>query len=180
MNKMNRRNLLQTSAIGFATWLSGCQRSRHPRSTTTKRPAKTIGLSPTVKRTPNGWELEVIVTNEDDWDASFRDVRMLAYAANGTKVCEAKVGNLTSSGNFQRTVEVTCSGFPTIITATAKETPCENAFIPVLQWTGTKKQRNETVEHGEWPWEKTYRKCDEELPPERVVKRANTTSTDEK
>lgn len=169
---MNRRGLLRTSVIGLVAGLAGCQRSGRNHSTTTKKRPKSIGISPTVKKIPGGWSLKVTVTNEDDWDASFHDVQLLAYTTNGIKTCEAKIGNLTSSSGFQRTVETTCSAFPAIITTTAEETPCENALIPVLRWTGTDAQRRQTVAHDEWPWSSTYRKCGEELPPERVIKRS--------
>lgn len=174
---MKRRHLLRTSALGLTIGLAGCQSSQKTGTTTRKDHEKVLALSPTVRKSSDGWELTVIASNEYDWDTSIYDIQVVAYATNGTKVGEAHVGDLLSSGDFQRTVEMTCSGFPAIVTATTRETPCGNASIPVLWWTGTDAQRNEIVEDGEWPWEKTYRKCSEELPPERILEKFETAST---
>lgn len=175
---MKRRNLIEISATAIITWLTGCQTSSRSDSTTTKSHTKSMDISPTVLKTTDGWTLKVVVANEDDWDASFYDVRLLAYAVNGTKVCDVAVGDLASSGDFQQTVKTECSAFPAIITASSRESPCENALIPVLRWTGTDAQRKQTVSHGEWPWNSTYRKCGENLPPERVLTTIGTTTGD--
>lgn len=174
---MNRRYFLYTSAIGFVSGLSGCQRSNRTRPTTTKKSfTKHLRLSPAVSETANGWQLKVIVRNVHDWHTSIHDIQVLAYAANGSKVCEAQVGDLLKTGDFKRTVEMTCSAFPIIITATSRETACEDALIPVLRWIGTDAQRKSTVTSDKQAWKSTYRKCGEDLLPQRVLDKVETST----
>lgn len=173
---MNRRNLLRAFGFGVTSLLAGCQESKRSSSKTAKSNNKSMDISPTVLKTDNGWKLKAIVANEDDWDASFHEIRLFAYDINGTKVCEEPVGDLTSSGEFQRTVQTTCSAFPAIVTATTQESPCQNALIPVLWWTGTKAQQKKTVAPDEWPWESTFQKCGEELPPQRILNKFENSS----
>lgn len=175
---MNRRHFLHVSAIGLIPSLAGCQQSNQTRPTTTKSSTKHLRLSPTVYKTAKEWQLEVIVRNVHDWHTSIHDIQVLAYGANGAKVCEAQVGDLLKTGDFKRSVEITCSTFPVIITATARETPCEDALIPVLRWIGTDVQRKQTVAPGEQVWKSTYRKCGEDLPPQRVLDKVDTSSTE--
>lgn len=136
-NEMKRRHLLRKCTLGVMIGLTSCQSTQKTGITTQQDHNKILALSPSVRRTSNRWELKIIATNEYDWDTSLYDVEVVAYTTDGTKVCEAHVGDLLSSGDFQRTVKMTCSRFPAIVTATMRETPCEKASIPVLRWTGT-------------------------------------------
>jgi hypothetical protein len=162
------------SSFGFVFGLTGCQSYNDSESTTKRNHKKALSLSPIVKKVNRGWAVKVVVRNEDDWDASFRDIQVLAYTPDGTKVCESHVGDLLQSGDFKRTVEMTCSAFPTIITATARESPCENALIPVIYWVGSKAQKTATIASGEIVWKDVYRQCEEALPPQRVLEKFET------
>ncbi len=183
---MNRRRLLRAStaalAGGVAT-LAGCADPSGSGEPTEGGRTRVMSLSPTVRKTADGWRLEVIVENEHNWDTSFHDVRVLAFAADGTELCEADVGDLVAPGGDSRTVETSCSAFPAIVTATARETPCEDALIPVDRWVGTDAQRTRTVTPGNVVWEDTYRKCGEGVPPKRVLDETDgggrATSTDD-
>lgn len=174
---MNKRDFLRLSAAGIVSSLAGCQRSDGSSTTTTKKTVtKRLSLTPTVSNTMNKWQLEVVARNVHDWHTSIYDIHILAYDSNGAKVCEAQVGDLLSSGDFKRTIETTCSTFPAIITATARETPCEGTLIPVLRWIGTDEQRKQTAFPEEQVWESTYRKCGEDLPPQRVLDKFETSA----
>lgn len=178
MNEMKRRYFLQMSAFGFTVGLPGCQRFTDADPTTTESYNQIMAIFPKVKKVSDGWSLEAQVVNEYPQHTSFHDIQLLAYTADGSKICEAKVGDLLKPTGDAETVETTCSEFPAIITATARESPCEKALIPVDYWVGTDAQKTTTLASDEIVWKDTYRKCDEELPPQRILDEFKT-STEE-
>lgn len=135
-----------------------------------------MNIFPEVQKDPDGWLLEAKVVNVHDWHTSFHDVQILAFTANGRKVCQVLVGDLSG---HKRIVETTCVQFPSIIMATAKETPCENAHIPVVRWAGTEDQQTRTFTSGERLWKSTLRKCNEKVPPERILDKFETVTEDQ-
>lgn len=173
---MKRRQFLNLSAIATVMGLSGCQQLGDSGTTTDAGTNKVLNILPKVDKVSDRWLLEAMVINEYPQDASFHEIRLLAYTANGDKVCETEVGDLLKPTGDMATVKVNCPKFPAIITATAQESPCENALIPVDYWTGTNAQRTGTVATDEILWKDTYRKCGEALPPMRVVNKTNSTS----
>jgi hypothetical protein len=155
--------------------IAGCQRSESPKSTTAEGVTKTMDIFPKIQKISDDWVMEARVINVHDWHTSFHEVRLLAFTANGTKICEAPVGDLSG---HKKTVETTCSKFPSIIAATARESPCKNVNIPIVWWTSTKDKRTRTFTPGEKPWESTYQRCEEGMPPDRVLDEFETTSED--
>ena len=187
MIEMKRRDLLSTAATVLLLTVAGCADSTGSEKTTNGGHTKELDLSPTVTKTPDGWSLTVIVGNEHNWHTSFHGVQVLAFTADGTKICEADAGDLLAPGDATRTVKMTCSAFPAIVTATARETPCDDARLQIVRWAGAEAQRRQTVEPGEVVWEYSYCKCGEQVPPKRVLGGSNDggrstgeTSTDER
>jgi hypothetical protein len=134
-----------------------------------------MNIFPEVQKNSGKWLLEARIVSVHDWHTSFHEVRLLAFDTEGTKICEAPVGELSG---HKKTVDTTCSKFPSIIAATARESPCKKAQIPIVWWTSTKEKRTSTFTPGKRPWKSTYRECDEDLPPERILDEFKT-STEE-
>lgn len=176
---MKRRHILQALAGSSIGLLSGCQQFQRSEQTITERNNKVLNIFPQTQKVTDGWSLEAKVVNVHNWDTSFHDIQLFAYATDGTRVGEAQVGDLIEPGGEKRTVETTCAEFPAIITATAQETPCENALIPINYWVGTDAQRTGNVSDEEILWKDTYRKCGEDLPPTRILDKFETISEDD-
>jgi hypothetical protein len=175
---MKRRHYLQALVGTSAVGLSGCQQLQPSETKITERKNKVLNIFPQAQKSANGWLLKAKVVNVHNWDTSFHDIQLYSYTTDGTKVGETQVGDLIEPGGDKRTVEMTCSEFPAIITATARETPCEDALLPINYWVGTEAQRTETVDDEEVLWKDTYRKCREDLPPKRVLEKFDRASED--
>lgn len=175
---MKHRYFLQVLTGSSLIGLAGCQRFQRSNQTTTEEHDKVMNIIPQVQKIADEWLLEAKVVNVYNWDTSFHDVQLLAYAADGAKIGETQVGDLVKPGGDEQIVETTCSEFPIIITATARETPCEDALLPINYWVGTDAQRTETVDDEEVLWKDTYRECGEDLPPKRVLEKFNRASGD--
>jgi hypothetical protein len=144
---------------------AGCSVTSPPRENPDR-----LALYPTVAETTSAWELSVEVRNVNDWDREFRDVTVLGYDETGQRVCRAEVGDLDGDSGHRRTVTVSCSSFPAIVTATTAESPCEEDIaVKILYWVGTAEQRGTDPNENEIVWKSTVQRCNESLPPNRVI-----------
>lgn len=50
-------------------------------------------------------------------------------------------------------------------------TPCEGAKINIVYWIGPETDREAAMDGRQLPWENTDRRCDEPIPPQRVMDR---------
>lgn len=147
--------------------LSGCgQRGEGERS-------PRLRLYPGVEQTDNGWQMEFRVRHKTDWQASIHDVSVIAFDGRGNEVCRVDVGDFPEHGRNEHIDTVTCEGFPAIITATARETPCEGAQIQLFYYVSDQDPADVGNVNDSSRWEGTWRQCDEELPPERVLEEVN-------
>lgn len=128
-----------------------------------------LTISPQISETGGSWELTARVENDYNWDVEIHNITVIAFNETGTEVCRADAGDLGHS----RTVTLTCGTFPTIITATADESPCDGAKIDIYYWVGSDEERGSPNDIS--LWETTHRRCDESLPPKRVLEKVNAT-----
>lgn len=171
---MDRRVFLRGCGLALFGSIPGC--SSEPIGTA--KPDPKLQISPKVEEIENGWEL---TSNLSVSLESLHGVTLLAYTGAGSEVCRQQAGDFDVPGipgGTEKTVTTTCSRFPAIITATAKETPCDGANIEILYWIGTDEQRHEDVAGDVKLWETTTRRCDEQLPPQRVIRNVNATETE--
>lgn len=117
--------------------------------------------------TDSGWMLEGYVENEDPASVTVHNVTVVAYSGGGEKVCETYLGTLNGT-NHRPDVSIECTGFPAIVTATAREPLCEKVYINIGVWEGTDQQKRSQYDDPEL-WGRYERDCDGTLPPERFV-----------
>lgn len=163
MGSLGRREAIRILGTGAIVALAGCHGNRGD------EPSPTLRLSPSLELTETGWRVTVRVRHKTDSVASIHDVTVLGFSDHGESVCQVNVGDFTSPGEFEATESVTCEDFPAIITATARESPCDGAQIELLYYVGGDEQRDSGSVNDGSLWEGNYRKCDEEVPPEHVV-----------
>lgn len=132
-----------------------------------------LTLSVQVEQKDSGWELMASVRNDHNWYVAFHDVTLVAFSDAGDEVCRSIVGDFPKNGTASQSVTVTCDAFPAILSATAEESPCDGARIEIQYWVGTAEQRRAELSNDEVVWESTYQKCDEPLPPSRVLTNVN-------
>lgn len=157
MVSFSRRSVLQLLSTGAIVGFAGCivdfqrDRERHPR----------LRISPNVDQTETGWQMEVRVKHTSDTVTSIHDVTVIAFDNHGREVCQLNAGDFPRGGRHEATETTDCDDFPAIVTATAEESPCDGANIQIVYWTGSEEER--------FPWDDTFRECDESLPPGRVL-----------
>ena len=107
--------------------------------------------------------------SSDEWN-TFHEVRVLGYTRSGELVCEKELGAVSHDG--QQTIEITCSGFPYLLTFDAAESPCdEDTEIKISTYQGVRT-------NAETDWFSSHtRTCNEGLPPEHALP-DDTTGTD--
>ena len=163
---MKRRTLLRFCGSGTIVALGGCNAGQKE----SNDPSPILTLSAQVERKGGGWELTVSVRNDHNWYIAFHDVTLVAFTDDGDEVCSSFVGDFPKNGAASRSVTVSCDAFPAILSATATESPCDGAKIEIQYWVGETEQRGAELSNDEIVWDSTYRKCDEALPPRRVLR----------
>jgi len=172
---MDRRTLLRSFTVGATAVAAGCGRY--------------VGNPPEPKRLEiqfrslrpidNGYRLSVQLSNNGEPQDTIENATLLAYSESGELVCRKEAGRLNAE-RLQTNVTVTCSDFPAIITGSSDTSICDGIEIPIIHWTGTDDQKEvhmpEDVPEGVVWFENTLRECDQELPPERLLKNNNETS----
>lgn len=174
MNKMNRRTLIRLGTCGLFASVSGCDRVQENDS----NPVPVLTLSTNVETIDSEWELHVTVRNNHNWHVSFHNVTVLGFDESGAEVCRAHVGHLLENESASKSTTIACQEFPAIVTATVEESPCDGAKIEIQYWIGTRQQRRGESRDGEIDWESTQRRCEEPIPPSRVVDQVNRTEDD--
>lgn len=151
-------------AAGLAA-LAGC-------GTTATGSGGPRSLTPTltkVRRHPEGWLLSTIVeATAERSGAAFHDVSLLGYALDGTRVCEKPLGDLPIPGGV-RTQQVTavCSGFPTVVTLDAAESPCDDGVALAVAVADRVPTGSTPAEEPDGvAWSTRDRRCGEGLPPD--------------
>lgn len=116
-----------------------------------------------VEETEDGWvvtfELQKQHQGPDELKA-FHDVRVHGYDRSRTEVCSKKIGTITEPyhGGDGLSVELECSEFPTMLTYSAAESPCDEEINTELAVA--------TYDEADGWKVVTYRGCNEGLPPE--------------
>ena len=168
---MNRRLFTRFLCGSMSVLYAGCSGQLKGNGEISPR----LDIFAVVERTDSGWKLTVRARNTLDWDVSLHDVTILAFSDTGEEVCQAYVGDLIKLEEPDRTVTANCSAFPAIITGDAEESPCDGAKIEIIYWIGSDEQRHSDVPNDVKLWEDTYRKCNEPVPPDRVLEQVHTT-----
>lgn len=140
-------------------------------------PDPRLRVYPRVEQTRDSWEMSVRVRNMYDWDTSFHDVTVVAFDESGTEVCRVDVGDFPQNGRFEASKTISCREFPAIVTATAEESPCDGANIGITYWTGPDDLRGEEIPEGRIVWDRTFRECNEDLAPDRVIANVSTSAS---
>lgn len=141
---LSRRSLIEGGATVLVSSLAGCY-TAHPPSTFKELviyPSTTPdATSPDVEKRGSTWVAHLTLVNESvtrTEAGNFHDVRVVAYSREGSVVCSKRVGDVTyENDSFSDgvTVRLECSSFPYEITATARETPCdETVEIQLLRY----------------------------------------------
>lgn len=164
----SRRTFVGTLSVAMYGLLSGCGGVEYPRN-------RSLGFTVVkIIEEQNGtYEMGVefkksATGSSDEWN-TFHDVRILGYTRSGKLACEKKLGAVTRDS--QQKVELSCSGFPYLLTFDAAESPCDEDTelgIATYQADATIEKSWQTKWHGGRP-----RHCDEPLPPEDLLPNAN-------
>lgn len=162
---MNRRIFMGLFCSGASLFSVGC----NGRFGNNGEIDPQLDLFASVERTESNWRLTVRTRNTLDTDVSIHNITVLAFNDAGEEVCRSNVGDLIKFEDRDRTVTVRCTDFPAIISAKARESPCDGAKIEILYWIGSEAQRGADLPDDVKVWEDTYRNCGESLPPERVL-----------
>ena len=165
---MRRRQLLRQCGVGIAAVLAGCgQFVGQP------DPPQTLNIDISqVVPVSSGWQLR-LATEAVPVTESIPEVRLVAYTEAGELVCEKVIGEL-DGGTTEH--QLSCSEFPAIISARTG-LDCERVNVQIVYWDGTPEQRqrriSEEITGEEFVYQNTRWKCDESLPPERVLSTDN-------
>lgn len=155
-SNVKRRQVLTLLGVSSVSSISGCGGNRvgaDPRETLEFRYA-------TVETTDRGWSL--LARTHVPRTGRVPAVRIVAYSLSGELVGATRVGDLLVGGDH----EVRCSAVPVVLTATTALS-CEEIDVEMLYWTGPTEY--DRIGPNDSRWEKTTRRCDETLPPERVL-----------
>jgi hypothetical protein len=119
------------------------------------------------------WESKTFVENLRGNSHPFHDVVLRSFDNGGEELEVVSIGAIPTPDD-RRVVEIQfeTEEFPAIQTATAQQSPCDKVEIEMVYWTGSDDQRNEGPNDHGAPWQSTTRRCNESVPPERVVERA--------
>lgn len=155
---IHRRLLLSLIGAGMATSLAGCGQPE-------REPFRRLSFQTDVdaEETEDGWlvsvELVKLHQGPDDL-TTFHDVRVHGYDHDRAEVCSKEIGTIADRypGGNGIHVEIECSAFPTMLTYSAAESPCDEEINTEL---------GVMVYDDDDGWElTTYRDCKEGLPPE--------------
>lgn len=117
-----------------------------------------------VQETGDDWLATFEIVNSSrarDEFTTFHDVRVHGYSRDQAEVGMKHLGTVSDEwheGN-RMPVEMTCTGFPTMFTFSAQESPCDDEVRTVLAIAVY------DDEHG-WTHDRHSRDCGEGLPPE--------------
>lgn len=154
----SRRTLLRSVGLGVLIPLAGCGNpDSTPMRMLTFREVRT-------SETDEGWlvSLDVVNRNEaSDELGTFHNVELHGYGPSRTEVCSDEIGTVgpdRHQGN-SISVEMLCSEFPTMLTYSAEESPCDDEVRTVIKVA--------VYEDGDgWSLERNARECSEGLPPD--------------
>jgi len=155
---LRRRAFLGATSAIVSMGLAGCG---NPNSA----PVRKLSFREVnVEETDESWFVSFKITNTNEASdalAAFHDVEVHGYDRDRTEVCTEYVGMV--SGDRHRgngiPIEMMCSEFPTMITYSAAESPCDDdvrTVIKILIYDD---------ENG-WHTASNSRECGEGLPPE--------------
>lgn len=141
---VSRRSLIEGGSTVLVSSLAGCY-TAHPPSTckglVIYPSTTTDATSPDVEKRGSTRVVHLTLVNESvarTEDGNFHDVRVVAYSREDSLVCSKRVGDVTyENDSFDDgvTARMECSSFPYEITATARETPCdETVEIQLLRY----------------------------------------------
>lgn len=171
MRGLSRRTIIEFMGLGATMATAGCGNPRDGDRSATLR------LFPVFERTESGWQMTVRVKNTTNNIASIHDVTVVAFNGQGEETCRIGMGDFPHAGRYEHTETVSCEGFPAIITAIAEETPCEGANIRLLYYVGETTPKDVANINDHALWDGTWRECNEELPPDRVLKKVSRNET---
>ncbi|WP_148290944.1 hypothetical protein [Halorhabdus tiamatea] len=137
----------------------------------TQTPAKQWNLMiwPNVFADDSAWEVELTLQN-DSFESAFHDVEILLFGKSGEQLISQQVGTVDS----EKTVALSTEAFPYLITAKAKESPCnEHVNIGLVYWEGDRSQMGDQFDDPRDVWVFDGRKCDQELPPKEFLPAEN-------
>lgn len=153
-----RQVLLATAGVGISTSLAGCGNpDSKPMRMLTFREVRT-------DKSDGDWLVSLQVVNKDEASdelGTFHAVEVHGYARDGEEVCSKSVGTVSTDrhqGNSIH-VEMTCSGFPTMLTYSADESPCDEEVRTVIKIAVYDEENG-------WSLERHARECNEGLPPD--------------
>lgn len=162
----SRRDILLIGGSSIVT--AGCQRSARDAT-----PHSQLQLSAETYQQSESWYAEVSIVHTHSGRAELHDVTIIGYSQQGEPVFRRNVGNSTGppSAALDTVVSVQPARFPYVIAAKAEESPCDSGFtFEMIRWNGTDQEKRSTVPSSDpHPWETFERRCEEELPPERLL-----------
>lgn len=158
MFPLQRRQVIaSTVGIVITTGLSGCgYQNTTPVRMLTFREVRT-------EETKSGWRVSFAAINKNEASeelGTFHNVRVHGYDRDRNEVCSKAIGTVSSNRHTENAinVEMTCSAFPTMLTYSATESPCDDEVRTVIHIA--------VYEDGDgWSLERSARECNEGLPP---------------
>lgn len=157
IHAVRRRDILAVLGTSAGALLAGCTEP-------SKGPWRLLTFGNVqVDETDEGWlvtfELQKQYRARDEL-GTFHNVRVHGYAENRSEVCSKELGTIERnySGGDGLPVEMECSAFPTMLTYSAEETPCDEEVNTIIDIA--------VYEDGRWLHDFYSRECGEGLPPE--------------
>ena len=156
---VRRRRLLATVGASLTVVTAGCEGFPEPGGPWRQLTFGTIQ----VEEEENGWVVSFTLRKQhqgpEDLKA-FHDVRVHGYDRNRTEVCSKRIGTIEDeyTGGSGLPVEMECSAFPTMLTYSAAESPCDENITTTLSVAVYDEEDGWLVVEG--------RDCGEGLPPE--------------
>lgn len=174
LHTMNRRYLLHSVTTGITASIAGC--GGDYTGDGTPEPRWGLTIIPSVRSTNGAWQSRITLRSEYSPDTVFHDVTVHLYAKDGALITKGRVGEVDGVEE----VELLSDAFPSLITATAAESPCdERVNIGIAYWNGTTEERSSTANSVSDVWTFDTRQCNESLPPERLVNDSQATETEQ-
>jgi len=163
---MNRRNILQLSCLFVSPAVAGCGGDGILDGPPSRR--LRIRLQ-RLTQTDREYQLNLTISNDLVRQGDIDNVTIIAYSESGEIACEKAIGTL-GSGNREENVNISCSGFPALISAEISN-DCNNVIIDILHWIGTDSQKSlnipDEIPNNTPVYNGTEtRNCGEPLPPE--------------
>jgi hypothetical protein len=167
---MNRRRFIQ-STVGIFLF-SGCGQPIY------RQTPRTLNIN--IQSISNKNETWIFLLELDiaPLGVQIPNINLVTYTFDGEKLCDDYIGTLSGGRSEAR---FRCSKFPEIITAKTS-LDCDKTQTEIIYWVGTEDEKTEygteIQERRGYPtdnsqinirWKSTRRRCDEKLPPERLV-----------